>query len=59
MPLQIYRVATLEEAVVKAREVAKQEEVVLFSPASSSHDMFEDFEKRGDCFRQLVMALEN
>lgn len=55
--IEIYRVQTLEEAVNKAKEVAIKGEVVLFSPASASFDMFKNFEERGNKFKQLVNKL--
>ena len=45
---------TLEEAVKLAREVSKPGEVVLFSPACSSFDMFKNYEERGEKFKELV-----
>lgn len=54
---QIIKVETLEEAVQKAKEVSKKGDVVLFSPASASFDMFKNFEERGNKFKQLVNKL--
>ena len=34
---------TLEDAVKAAKQVAKENQVVLFSPASASFDMFKNF----------------
>ena len=55
--LPIYKVNTLEEAVEKAKEVSKKGDVVLFSPASASFDMFKNFEERGNKFKQIVNKL--
>ena len=55
--LPIYRVNTLEEAAEKAKEVSKKGDVVLFSPASASFDMFKNFEERGNKFKQIVNKL--
>ena len=41
----------------RARHRAKAGEVVLFSPGTSSFDMFKSYADRGDQFRQLVHAL--
>jgi UDP-N-acetylmuramoylalanine--D-glutamate ligase len=46
----------LERAVVRAREVADEGDVVLLSPACASFDQFADFEVRGERFRELVQG---
>jgi len=51
------RVSNLEEAVSAARAYAQQGDVVLFSPACASFDMFKNFEHRGDVFKEEVCAL--
>ena len=48
---------SLHEAVTRAYEVAAPGDVVLFSPACASFDMFRNFEHRGEVFCQEVMAL--
>ena len=55
--LNIIRVANVEEAVKTAKEIAKPNEVVLFSPASTSFDMFKNFEERGKKFKEEVNKL--
>ena len=55
--IKIFKVQTLEEAVSKAKEVSKKGDVVLFSPASASFDMFKNFEERGNRFKQIVNRL--
>ncbi|GJL81032.1 MAG: UDP-N-acetylmuramoylalanine--D-glutamate ligase [marine bacterium B5-7] len=52
--LSITRTRTLVEAVDKSFEVNHEGDVVLFSPACASFDQFENFEQRGDRFRELV-----
>ncbi len=51
----------LKTAVGDARTLAKKEKaegaVVLLSPACASFDQFDDFEARGDAFKDLVEAL--
>ena len=56
--LPIYRCNTLEEAVNKAYEVANSNEIVLFSPASASFDMYKNFMERGEKFKELVRNIE-
>ena len=55
--LDIFKTTTLEEAINKAKEVSKKGDVVLFSPASASFDMFKNFEERGNKFKDLVNKL--
>ena len=55
--LNIIKVANVQEAVKKARENAKPNQVVLFSPASTSFDMFKNFEERGKKFKEEVNKL--
>ena len=52
--LKIFNVHTLEETVEIAYKEAVKEEVVLFSPASASFDMFKNFMERGEKFKKLV-----
>jgi len=48
--------ASLEDAVKRARGHAKVGHVVLFSPGTSSFDMFKNYADRGDQFRNLVKS---
>ena len=48
---------SLADAVERAHGSAKYGEVVLFSPGTSSFDMFKSYADRGDQFRALVQAL--
>lgn len=54
----VYRCNNLEECVNKANEVTKANEVVLFSPASASFDMYKNYAERGEKFKELVFKLE-
>ena len=49
--------SSLADAVDRAHAAAKSGEVVLFSPGTSSFDMFKSYADRGDQFRALVQAL--
>jgi UDP-N-acetylmuramoylalanine--D-glutamate ligase len=55
--LELHRCAHLEDAVRRAAAAAKPGEVVLLSPACASFDAFENFEQRGDRFREIVAEL--
>jgi UDP-N-acetylmuramoylalanine--D-glutamate ligase len=48
---------SLADAVERAHATVKTGEVVLFSPGTSSFDMFKSYADRGDQFRALVRAL--
>lgn len=48
---------SLADAVERAHVSAKPGEIVLFSPGTSSFDMFKSYVDRGDQFRALVQAL--
>jgi UDP-N-acetylmuramoylalanine--D-glutamate ligase len=48
---------SLADAVERAHASAKPGETVLFSPGTSSFDMFQSYADRGDQFRKLVRAL--
>ena len=45
---------TMEDAVAMAHAAASSGEVVLFSPACASFDMYQDYKERGDAFRKTV-----
>ena len=45
---------TLKEAVTFCHDRAKPGDAVLLSPACASWDMFPNYEKRGDLFKELV-----
>lgn len=47
-------VDSFEAAVDKAHEMAREGDVVLLSPACASWDMFDNFEQRGERFKELV-----
>ncbi len=49
--------ASLEDAVKRARGHARAGDVVLFSPGTSSFDMFKNYADRGDQFRNLIQSL--
>ncbi|MFZ5647233.1 MAG: UDP-N-acetylmuramoyl-L-alanine--D-glutamate ligase [Bacillota bacterium] len=55
----ILRARSFKDAVLLARSAASPGDVVLLSPACASWDMFNNFEERGDLFKQIVRELES
>lgn len=52
--VNIYMCDSLETTIDIAKKSSKKGDVVLFSPASASFDMFKDFADRGEKFKKLV-----
>ncbi|MGH7540730.1 MAG: UDP-N-acetylmuramoyl-L-alanine--D-glutamate ligase, partial [Gemmatimonadota bacterium] len=55
IPLQV--AGGMEAVVREAKERARPGDVVLFSPACSSYDMFPNYEERGHAFERAVRAV--
>ncbi len=55
--VETYFCNSLENAVVKARSFAEEGDYVLFSPGTSSFDMFSSYIERGEAFRKIVHSL--
>ena len=55
--VNILRAKTYEEAVKLAKDNASSGDKVLLSPASTSFDMFNNFEERGNLYKKLVNEL--
>ena len=55
--VRIYMCDTLKETVDIANRIAKEGQVVLFSPGSASFDMFKNAYDRGNQFKNLVNKL--
>jgi len=47
---------TLDVAVTKAADAAQPGEIILLAPACSSFDQFQNYEQRGQVFKDLVFA---
>ena len=54
---RIQGVASLDEAIEWATGEAEAGDVVLFSPSSSSFDLYDNYEDRGRSFKAAVMGL--
>ncbi|MEO7931612.1 MAG: UDP-N-acetylmuramoyl-L-alanine--D-glutamate ligase [Chthoniobacterales bacterium] len=51
--------SSLQDAVQQAHSLARAGDTVLFSPGTSSFDMFRDYADRGEQFRQAATTLSN
>ena len=56
--LPVVRATDMDDAVRKARSLARRGDCVLLSPACSSFDMYRDYKHRGDEFVRAVLALK-
>ncbi|MEG1520614.1 MAG: UDP-N-acetylmuramoyl-L-alanine--D-glutamate ligase, partial [Clostridia bacterium] len=56
--INIIQTASLKESVLVARFFANANEVVLFSPASKSFDLFNNYEERGEKFIEIVESIK-
>ena len=52
--IDIYRCDSLKETITLANDLAVKGDIVLFSPASASFDMFKNFAERGKIFKEYV-----
>ena len=55
---RVQQCKSLNEAVIQAQQSALAGDLVLFSPACASFDMFDNFEKRGEAFKLLLKQLK-
>ena len=55
--IEVIRATSYEDAVNTARSKAHDGDVVLLSPASTSFDMFRNFEERGNLYKKIVNEL--
>jgi UDP-N-acetylmuramoylalanine--D-glutamate ligase len=53
----IYEASSMEETIRLSVHIAKKDDTVLLSPACASFDLFENFEERGNKFKELVNRL--
>ncbi len=54
---EIVRAETLERAVRRAAASAEPGDIVLLAPACASFDQFENYEHRGQVFKEIVRAV--
>lgn len=53
----IVNTESMEDAIAAAQHFATEGDVVLLSPACASFDLFENYEERGQRFKQVVNSL--
>ena len=53
----IFSTNKMVDAVKSAYDISKQGDIVLLSPACASFDLFENFEQRGNLFKEQVRKL--
>ncbi|MBE3095760.1 MAG: UDP-N-acetylmuramoyl-L-alanine--D-glutamate ligase [Planctomycetes bacterium] len=53
----VHRAGGMAEAVARAVRIARPGDVVLLAPGYTSLDMFDNYERRGDAFRQAARGL--
>ena len=51
--------ANMEECVQKAFSIAREGDTVLLSPACASWDMYDNFDQRGEHFKEGTARLDN
>jgi len=54
-----YTVESMQDAVLTANNLAGSGDVILFSPACASFDMYQNYMKRGDDFKEKVLVLKD
>jgi UDP-N-acetylmuramoylalanine--D-glutamate ligase len=54
-----YATDTLQEALIQFQTRSEKFDVLLFSPAGASYDLFKDFSDRGNQFKELIKNFSN
>ena len=55
--VNVIKVDSMEAAVTQAKELSREGDIVLLSPACASLDMYAGFADRGDHYKRLVMEM--
>jgi len=55
--IPVFLTESFEDAIMKAKECAGPGDIVTLSPACASFDLFPNFEKRGNVFKEIVYSL--
>ncbi|MCL2050170.1 MAG: UDP-N-acetylmuramoyl-L-alanine--D-glutamate ligase [Lachnospiraceae bacterium] len=53
---KIHKAETMNEAIALSKKIAVCGDAVLLSPACASYDMFNNYEERGDKFKEIVLS---
>ena len=56
--IEIHIEKDFNEAIIKAKSIAKKNDIVLLSPACASFDAFDNFMQRGNRFKEIVNSFE-
>ncbi|WP_461207630.1 UDP-N-acetylmuramoyl-L-alanine--D-glutamate ligase [Clostridium sp. DL1XJH146] len=56
--IPIYLVDSFEDAIYKAKEIARKGDIVTLSPACASFDMFRNFALRGLKFKEIIKEIK-
>jgi UDP-N-acetylmuramoylalanine--D-glutamate ligase len=51
---KVFQAKTIEQAIDCSYKLSKENEIILFSPACSSFDQFQNYEHRGKKFKELI-----
>lgn len=55
--IKCYIAYDMDDAVLAAKEVSNEQDIILLSPAAASFDMFKNFEDRGNSFVRSIQDL--
>ncbi len=50
----IYYIASLKDAVVKAKEITSENGICLLSPAAASYEFFKDYKEKAEAFKTYI-----